>query len=344
MILDTEFNSAAQIPSAACVEGAGLAERRGFGCVWKGESNSRDPLVLLAAMAARTSRIRLGTAVYHIFGRSPVSLGIQAATLNELCGGRLMLGLGVANPTIAAWHGSDFDRPLRRLREYVDVLRSTYSGRRTDYRGEFERLSGFKLAFGPPEHPLEIWLAALGPQMARLAGRVSDGILINMAGPDMVRELVAEFHEGARRADRDPSRLGVLAKLRVSINEDLELARAALKKVCTFYSLSYGYAAMLERMGWGRVVAAVRRAHAEGGFAAARQQVPDEMLEGVPMAAARSVRELAPRLRELAAAGATRCDVAYVVSGDDAWAEMRRFVDQMDVAAVWNAHGPLAHA
>ena len=70
MIIDTEFNSAAQIPSKICVHAAELAEKQGFGCVWKGESNSRDPMVLLSAMAARTSSIDLGTAIYHIYGRS----------------------------------------------------------------------------------------------------------------------------------------------------------------------------------------------------------------------------------------------------------------------------------
>src|SRR5262249_15736476 len=124
VIIDTEFNSAAQIPARICLDGAVLAERQGFGCVWKGESNSRDPMVLLSAMAARTESISLGTAIYHIYGRSPVTLGIQAATFNEISGGRLILGLGVGNPIIAAWHGDTFDRPLRRMREYVEIVRA----------------------------------------------------------------------------------------------------------------------------------------------------------------------------------------------------------------------------
>ena len=119
MIYDTELNSAAQVTAKICVDAAVLAEERGFGCVWKGESNSRDPLVLLTAYAARTSRLELGTAIYHMYGRSPVTLGVQAATLNEYADGRLLLGLGVANETIAAWHGDTYERPLRRIRKYV---------------------------------------------------------------------------------------------------------------------------------------------------------------------------------------------------------------------------------
>jgi len=331
MMLDTEFNSAAQVPARECLEGAVLAERRGFGCVWKGESNSRDPIVLLSAMAAQTTRLELGTAIYHMFGRSPVSMGIQAATFNDLSQGRLILGLGIANPTIAGWHGYEFNRPVRQLREYVEVIRRVYSGDRTEYSGDFYRVSGFKLAFEPPPYPLRIWLAALGPQMTRLAGRVSDGIVINLANPPMIRQIVAGFRDAALEAGRDPDQLQVVSKVRVSIHPDIDQARRALKKVLTFYTLAYGYRTLLGRMGWGSVVESVQRAHRQSGFHSAREQIPDEMLESVPTVAATSIDAVTARLAEYQAAGSTRCVVAYVVSGEDTWGEIRAFIDQMDV-------------
>jgi len=93
-------------------------------------SNSTDPLILLSGIAARTKKLKLGTAIYHIYGRSPVTLGVQSATLQDLSAGRLLLGLGVANKTIASWHGGTFDRPLRRAREYIDIVRQTAAGER----------------------------------------------------------------------------------------------------------------------------------------------------------------------------------------------------------------------
>src|SRR5919202_2117642 len=146
---DVEFNSGAFYPAAGTVELAEIAEERGFGAVWKGESNSTDPIVLLSAMAARTRTIRLGTAIYHVFGRSPVTMGIQAATLNDLSGGRLLLGLGVANRTIAGWHGGTFQRPLRLIREYVDITRAVARGERVEYQGEIYALKSgpFKLSW-----------------------------------------------------------------------------------------------------------------------------------------------------------------------------------------------------
>ena len=93
-IFDIELNSAAHYPVSGIVELSPLVEEAGFGAIWKGESNSTDPLVLLSAIAARTKTLKLGTAIYHAYGRSPVTLGIQAATLQDLSGGRLLLGLG----------------------------------------------------------------------------------------------------------------------------------------------------------------------------------------------------------------------------------------------------------
>src|SRR3972149_4147661 len=144
---DVEFNSGAFSPAAATVELAAVAEDGGFGAVWKGESNSTDPLVLLSAMAAATKSIKLGTAIYHVFGRSPVTLGIQAATLQDLSGGRLILGLGVANASIAAWHGAVFDRPIRRIREYAEVVRQVASGERGAPDGGVYAAPGFPLSW-----------------------------------------------------------------------------------------------------------------------------------------------------------------------------------------------------
>jgi probable F420-dependent oxidoreductase len=331
VIIDTEFNSAAQVPARIAVEAAVLAEQRGFGCVWKGESNSRDPLVLLSAYAARTSRLELGTAIYHMFGRSPVTLGIQAATLNEYAGGRLLLGLGVANDTIAHWHGDVYDKPLRRMREYVEILRAVYSGERVEVEGEFySSTKGFKLAFEPPPYPLQVWIAALGEKMCRVAGRIGDGVVINMASPERVREIVAWCHDSAQRAGRDPAGFGVCAKLRVALHEDADVARATLKKVLTFYALQNGYGQMLSEMGLADEVEAIRAAHREGGFKAARAAVSDRMFDGVPMFAGSSMDGLAERLRLYEEAGVTRMNVAFVPVTEDYLAEIERFVEAAD--------------
>ena len=329
MIIDTEFNSAAQIPSGICLRAAVEAERRRFGCVWKGESNSRDPLVLLSAMAALTSELKLGTAIYHVFGRSPVTMGIQAATFNEMSGGRLLLGLGVGNGTISGWHGQEFSRPVRLVREYIEIVRAVYSGEKVpDITGDFfSTRGGFKLAFRPPEAPLEIWLAGLGPQLARLAGKLCGGVMINMANGEMISEIAENVRLGAKEAGRDPADIQIVSKIRVSLHEDVRQARWALKKVLTFYSLQQGYSQMLHRMGWGDVVDTIQLKYRTEGFAAARKSIPDEMIDGVPMYAGTDLSGLPAMLGSHAAAGVTRCNVAYVPADDSRqWQEIDNFL------------------
>ena len=334
LVIDTEFNSAAQVPAKICADAAVLAEERGFAGVWKGESNSRDPLVLLTAYAARTSRLELGTAIYHMYGRSPVTLGIQAATLNEYADGRLLLGLGVANGTIAAWHGDTYDRPLRRIREYVEIVRATYAGERVEYEGDFyASTKGFKLAFEPPPYPLRIMLAALGSRTATLAGKISEGVVINMADPARVRQIVEWCHEGARSAGRDPSGFEVAAKLRVAVHEDAGHAKRMLKKVLTFYALQTGYSQMLREMGFAEEVDRIRAAYEQDGFRGARDQVSDELFAGVPMFAGSSLDGLAERLEVYREAGVTRMIVACVPTGDDLWGEIRSFLHAADFVA-----------
>jgi len=327
MHYDVEFDSGAFYPAAATVELAQLAEDRGFEGVWKGEANSTDPLVLLSAMAARTSRIKLCTAIYHIYGRSPVTLGIQAATLNDLSDGRVILGLGVANKTIAGWHGGTFDRPIRRIREYAEVVRQTAMGERVDYEGEIHNVSGFKLSWKPNHPNVPIYFAGLGEQMTRLAGRMADGIVINMANPPMIREIVGRVREGAETAGRDPSTIDYVFNVRVCVNPDREKAEAKLRQVLTFYNLADHYRDLIAQMGFGAESQHIRDEYARGGFRAAQAAVSDTLVQNLPTIAATSGDEVRDRLQPYLDAGATRIIIPYVPTSDDAVGETRSFLD-----------------
>ena len=261
MIYDIEINSAAHYPAAGVVELAELAEAVGFGAFWKGESNSTDPIVLLSAIAGRTKTIKLGTAIYHIYGRSPVTLGVQGATIQDLSDGRLLLGLGVANKAIAAWHGGVFDRPLRRAREYVEIVRKVAAGERVEYEGEiYQTGKRFQLSWKPHHPVFPIYMAGLGPQMTKLVGKIADGVFINMATPAKVREIADRVRAGAKEADRDPSKIEIIAKSRVSLNPDKKIARSRLRQVLTFYNLADHYSDMLKGLGFESEVKAIQGA------------------------------------------------------------------------------------
>lgn len=332
MQIDIEFNSGAQLPMDAIPELARLAEAHGFGCAWGGEANNKDPTVMLGAIAAVTERIKIGSAVYHILGRTPATLALQAAGLDELSRGRFLLGLGVSNPTIARWHGLTLDHPLGRVREYLEITRRAMRGEKLDFQGEYFASHAFKLAFKPGKNPIPIYLAAFGPKMTRLAGQITDGVLINMANPAEIRRIVAAAKAGAAEAGKDPGAIEIICKIRCSIAPTYGAAREALSHALTYYALADYYRDLLGRMGFAAEVEAMRAAWRSGGFHAARKLITDRMFDALPLAAATSADELVTQIKPYTEAGATRIILPYVAASEDVVAEMKAFIDHWSPA------------
>jgi len=328
MIYDIEINSAAHYPAAGVIDLVEIAEGVGFGAFWKGESNSTDPLVLISAAAGRTKTIKLGTAIYHIYGRSPVTLGIQSATLQDLSGGRLLLGLGVANKSIAGWHGGVFDRPLKRAREYIEIVRKVAAGERVEYEGEiYQTGKRFQLSWKPSYPNVPIYLAGLGPQMTKLVGKIADGVVINMATPAKIREIAARVREGAREAGRDPSKIEIIAKSRVSLNPDRALVRSRLRQVLTFYNIADHYSDMLRGMGFESEVNAIQAAFQKGGFKAAMAALTDSYMDKLPVVPGTSIGEIKERMIPFFEAGVTRMVIPYVPVTEPVVEDARRFLE-----------------
>jgi alkanesulfonate monooxygenase SsuD/methylene tetrahydromethanopterin reductase-like flavin-dependent oxidoreductase (luciferase family) len=326
MQIDIEFNSGAQLPLDAIPELARLAEAHGFGCVWGGEANNKDPTVMLAAVAAVTSRIKVGSAVYHILGRTPVTLALQAIGLDELSQGRFLLGVGSSNPTIARWHGLTMDHPLGRVEEYLQIVRLAMRGDKLDFGGKYFTAHGFKMAFKPRARAVPIYLAAFGPKMTRLAGEITDGVLINMANPGEIRRIAAAVRAGAKDVGKTPETMEIICKVRCSIAGHYELAREALSHALTYYALADYYRDLLARMGFASEVEAMRSAWKTGGFHAARRLVSDRLFAGVPLVAATSVEEVIKQLAPYIEAGATRIILPYVAASDDVVGELKSFI------------------
>jgi alkanesulfonate monooxygenase SsuD/methylene tetrahydromethanopterin reductase-like flavin-dependent oxidoreductase (luciferase family) len=326
MQIDIEFNSGAQLPMDAIPQLARLAEAHGFDCAWGGEANNKDPTVMLAAIAAVTTKLKIGSAVYHILGRTPATLTLQAAGLDELSHGRFLLGIGSSNPTIAQWHGQALDHPLSRVQEYLEITRAALRGEKLNFTGKYFTAQNFKMAFKPSGRTMPIYLAAFGPKMTRLAGQISDGVLINMANPTEVRRIAAEARAGAKEAGKDPDRLEVICKVRCSIADSYAAARDALSHALTYYALADYYRELLGRMGFGAEVEAMRSAWKSGGFHAARQLITDEMFRSLPFIAATSASEVVSQLKPYTDAGATRIILPYVAASDEVIGEMKNFI------------------
>ena len=332
MKIDIEFNSGAQLPMDAIPELARQAEAHGFDCAWGGEANNKDPTVMLSAIAAVTRQLKVGSAIYHILGRTPATLALQAMGLDELTGGRFLLGIGSSNPTIAKWHGQTFDHPLGRVREYIDIVRAAMRGEKLAFDGKYFTAQNFKMAFKPSGRTIPIYLAAFGSQMTRLAGRLTDGVLINMANPTEIRRIAEEVRAGAIEAGKDPAKMEIICKIRCSIAPNYDTARDALSHALTYYALADYYRDLLGRMGFAGEVEAMRGAWKSGGFHAARKLVSDRMFSSLPLVAATSAPQVVEQIKPYVDAGATRVILPYVAASDDVVGEMKSFIDYWNPA------------
>src|ERR687885_282627 len=168
------------------------AEALGYDSVWAAEAYGSDAATVLAWLAGQTERIGVGSAIFQMPARSPAMTAMTAATLDQLSGGRMLLGIGSSGPQVAeGWHGQRFGRQLQRTREYVAVLRMALARERVEYHGETLELplpdgpgKALKLTIGPVQERIPIYIAAIGPKNTALAAEIADGWLPIMISPE----------------------------------------------------------------------------------------------------------------------------------------------------------------
>lgn len=321
----------ARLGLAVPIDGMGLreslelaveAEALGYDDAWSYEVSGTDGFTPLAWLAARTERLRLGISLVPAFHRPPALLGMSSASLQELAGGRFVLGLGSSSPTIVErWMGGVHERPLTRVRETVEALRLVLAGGKVDYDGETVRVDGFRLAL--PAAQVPVLLGALGPRMHRLAGAVGDGLITVFTTVEATPALLGDFHAGARDAGRDPASLGVVSKQFVAVDEDDEALRAMLRRFVCGYATVPAYNALIARQGFAEEAERMAAAWAEGRREDALAAVTDELLEA--LIAFGSADRCASRLRAHAGAGVTTLLIAPVTAVRDP-VELRRRV------------------
>ncbi|HUX88216.1 MAG TPA: LLM class flavin-dependent oxidoreductase [Chloroflexota bacterium] len=264
-----------------------LADRLGFSSVWLGEAWGYELFTSLADLARATTRIKIGAGVANVFSRSPAVIASAAATIDERSNGRLLLGLGTSGPQVVEhWHGVPFAKPLRRLREYVEVINLIMRREKLVYRGEiFQMDRGFTLRFRPVRSHIPIYLASLGPRSIALTGALADGILpIHWPAADypILRQ---QLSDAARAADRpaDAVRIAPYLTVEAFLDESQrDSARRKARAPVAFYVGRMGtfYASMLSRHGFAGDVAAIQQAW-QAGPGAASDAVSDELLDAI---------------------------------------------------------------
>ena len=261
------------------IERVRMAEELGFESAWVTQLAGRDALTVLTAYALRTERIRLGTGVVPIYTRTPVTMAQTAATLDELSGGRLRLGLGVSHrPVVEGWHGQTIDKPVSEMREYVAILRAILAGE--DPPPGTKWRTGFRLVGLDPRPDLPIYVAGLSPRMLRAAGEIADGAVLWLCNPDYIRDVVVpEVRAGREAAGKSPDGFDIVPAVPAAVVDDPAEAFAAMRRdLLTYFSLPF-YRAMIERSGFA---ADVERYDAAAGDVEAMQAaISDDFLRAL---------------------------------------------------------------
>jgi F420-dependent oxidoreductase-like protein len=284
--------------SAEQLEIARTAEALGYDSIWAAEAYGSDAASVLAWLAAGTTRIKLGAGIFQIPGRSAAMTAMTAATIDQLSGGRLLLGLGTSGPQVSeGWHGVRFGKQLQRTREYVAVVRMALAHEKVEFHGETLQLplpdgpgKALKLTIRPVQQRVPIYLAVLGPKNVALAGEIADGWLPVFFSPEHTSALRAPLEEGAARGGRTLDDFRVCPTVNVMISDDLQTARDAMRPILALYVGGMGsreknfYNRLVSSYGFEAVARQVQELYLEGRRSEAMQALPDELIDLVSIA------------------------------------------------------------
>jgi F420-dependent oxidoreductase-like protein len=259
------------------IERVRLAESLGYESVYVTHIAGRESLTVLGAYAQATSKIRIGTGVVPIYTRTPATMAQTAATLDEISGGRLTLGMGVSHrPVVEGWHGQSIDRPVAEMREYTTIVRAILRGDDPP-RGE-KWQTGFRLVGIETRLNLPIYIAALSPAMLRLAGELADGVMLWLCNPRYIAEVVIpEVTVGRERAGLGLEGFDVVAAVPGAMTDDPDGAYQSMRRdLLPYFGLPF-YRAMIERTGFGADIAAYDAA--AGDMQAMQSAISDAFLQ-----------------------------------------------------------------
>jgi F420-dependent oxidoreductase-like protein len=291
------------------------AERLGFDSAWAAEAWGSDAVTVLSWLAATTSRIKVGSAIMQIPGRSPANTAMTAATLDLMSGGRFLLGLGTSGPQVVeGWHGQRWGKPLGKTREYVEIVRTILRRETLEHHGEHydipyagEGSTGLgrplKLMLHPLRAEIPIYLAALGPKNVALAAEIADGWLPIFFSPDRFADVFGPSLNGIRKG------FDIAPSVQVVVGSDVQAGRDALKPLLALYLGGMGsrkanfYNTLARRYGYEAEAERIQELYLSGHPRDAAAAVPDALVDEIALVGERE--RIADRLDAWRESGVT---------------------------------------
>jgi F420-dependent oxidoreductase-like protein len=320
---------------------ARTAEELGYDSVWTAEAYGSDAATVLAWLAAGTTRIRLGSGILQIPARSAAMTAMTAATIDQLSGGRFILGLGSSGPQVSeGWHGVRFAKQLQRTREYVAVVRMALAHQKVEFHGETLELplphgpgKVLKLTIKPAQKQIPIYLAVLGPKNVALAGEIADGWLPVFFSPEHTAALRVPLEEGAARAGRSLDDFRICPSVNVMIGDDLAAARDAMRPMLSLYVGGMGsreqnfYNRLVSAYGFEDAAKEVQDLYLEGRKSEAAMALPDALIDAVSIAGPPD--QARERIRAFKDAGVDTLIVSPMAMDNDSRKEQLRLVAEL---------------
>ena len=275
--------------------------------VWVPETWGMENFAMLSAVSART-KSKIGSSIINIYSRSPSLIAMGAATIDTISNQRLTLGLGTSSvPIIQGLHGYIFEKPLRRMKETVEIIRLALSGKKIDYTGEIFSLRGFTLLVKPPRQHIPIYIAAINQKMTELTWAIGDGVIFYLRPITEMKQTIAKMQK-KRTID-------VACQLITSVSEDGDLAKERVRKTLAFYiSVGEIYRKFLAENGFKKETDNIYQEYLESGLKSNHEQIPDSMLESLTISG--SPQECKKQLRRFYDAGITHPIIQFNPSGE----------------------------
>jgi alkanesulfonate monooxygenase SsuD/methylene tetrahydromethanopterin reductase-like flavin-dependent oxidoreductase (luciferase family) len=255
-----------------------LADKLGYEAVFTTNIASHDGLMSLAAYAAATDRIKLGTGVLPAFNRHPIALAQEAATLDELSDGRLWLGIGTSHAaTMQGWYGFEFDKPLTQLKEYLEILRALMREGSVRHSGRYYT-ANFAFAGCGPRPQMPLMISGLSPKTLAYAGATCDGVILWCCLPSYIENTVAPIVRQAERdAGRETGSCKIIAAVPSAVGDEEAIRSALRRDLLVYWTLPF-YRAVIGQAGFVDDIARFDEKLQSGDAPGAVAQIPDEFL------------------------------------------------------------------
>lgn len=243
--------------------------------LWVPETWGMENFSILGAVSAKTVKQKIGSSIINIFSRSPSTIAMGAATVDSLSKGRLVLGLGTSSlPIVESFHGYKFEKPLLRMKEYVEIIRLVLSGKQVNYDGEIFKLNNFTLLIKPQRTEIPIYLAAINQKMVDLAWSVADGVIFYLRPLNEMKQTISNM--------QTKKKIDVTCQIITCVSEDSDEAIERAKKTVAFY-ISVGgiYREFLAKNGFENETTSIFEEFKKSGFKSNHMLVTDSMLQSL---------------------------------------------------------------